>query len=85
MDPFRFEDDKLSFMSFYTVMVGRGLYAFEQNVANPRFRHYSQLHVGHVKVEELAQPFLPRNAPSLANYNDEKIFVTGGSKPNKYS
>ena len=85
LDPFTFRDDKLNFSSFYTVMVGRGLYAFEQNVANPRFRHYSQLHVGHVKVEELAQPSLPRNAPSLANYNDEKIFVTGGSIPNKYS
>ena len=62
------------------VQAGQSLFALEDDTNS--FIEYSCLVSGHVNQTPRAPLIVERSQPSLTNFEDKHIFVTGGSKPN---
>ena len=65
-----------------TVQVRSDLYGFNHRDAVTRFVQYTGIHRGapELKAIEKAKPLKPRVYPSLVNFMDSYIFVSGGEE-----
>ena len=73
----------LNFMDVYTVQVKDGLFGFKQNATPAQFFHYAAIEDASQPVMpvEKARPSIPRRFPSLVNFCDKILFVSGGWNP----
>ena len=62
------------------VQAGQSLFALEDDTNS--FVEYTCMITGHIKQTARASLLVERSLPSLANFEDKHIFVTGGCKPN---
>ena len=73
----------MDFYEFFTVQVfNNSLFAFQHWTNYPRFVQYT-LHKSGRGAKARADPPTPRFSPSLVNYHDLYIFVSGGENPRK--
>lgn len=80
LKPYRVSGPNLQLQNFMTVQVKAEVFGFEHRVAEPRFIKIAGIYrVASVfEVSEKTKPLEPRAYPSLVNFHDSFIFVSGG-------
>ena len=80
LKPFRIKNARLDLQSYLTVQVGSDVYGFQHRDTDARLVQYTGLSLGapEIKAIERAKPLRPRGYPSLVNFQDRFIFVSGG-------